>query len=936
MRQLIERIRAYFATSTLDRDFDHEMEEHLALLTEEYQRRGLSAAEAQRAARVHFGGGSQLSEAHREARGLPLLDTFLQDVRYAIRALRRNPAFTMIAVLTLALGIGVNTAAFSLYNAVVLRPLRAADPERVVQLAHKGRNVSFSYPEYAYYRNYNRSFSALAAMTNQVFSLSGIAAAAHERDGGITSAAGLEFPKNVGAAEPVTATVVSGNYFQLLGVPASFGRTILPEEDSPTAQPVAMLSENFWERRFLRDPAVLGRKMTLSGVDITIVGVTPRDFAGTWLTVPDLWVPIAVKARVSPEIYAPGESGRSSCCRLYGRLRPGITAPQAQAELDALEAGLPDNALDSQRPVRQRPAGLVVGTVSVGGQPGDRSGAGPIVMLGAVGLVLLIACANVASLLLARSAARMREISIRLAIGAGRSRLVRQLLTENAVLSVCAGTAAVAISWWMLRLLMLQLANSPVADIATVGFDISPDWRVLSYMLFLALGATFAFGLAPALEATRPNLASGLRDEGTFFGCNVRKSRLRDWMLAIQVAICLVLLICAGLLGRASARALAVDLGFDYRKIISLEVVFPASAMPARIAGTRTQLVAELAALPETQSIAVASRLPLVQGGMHEFAVNPRGGPIDNLGTPDAWYTLVTPSYFDTLGIPLMRGRNFTKQEGRTGTTYDGSPVIVSESTARRFWPGEDPIGKKLSFGSRRGPRGADQEAHSVSSVVIGVARDVRGWRLEMVDPTCIYLPVTNAFGGTAGGSNGRPAGAIVIRARSSEKRAVAEVTRLLQETHRELQATIGDSRTALTTQNVFVGSRLGALVASVVGLLGLMITSVGIYGAVGFAVVQRTQEIGIRLALGATQRDVLGMVLIGTMRPVAAGLAAGFVGAAVASRLMHSILFGVSTLDPVAFLGVASLLAAVALAAGYLPARRVTRVDPIKALRYE
>jgi predicted permease len=407
-------------------------------------------------------------------------------------------------------------------------------------------------------------------------------------------------------------------------------------------------------------------------------------------------------------------------------------------------------------------------------------------------------------------------------------------------------------------------------------------------------------------------------------------------MVATQVAICLVFLICAGLLARASARALAVDFGFDYQKIVSLEVVFPASATPSQIAGTRTQLVAELAALPDIQSIAVASRLPLVHGGMHEFAVDPRGGSVEEPGTPDAWYTLVTPSYFDTLGIPIVRGRNFTIQEGRASKTYDGSPVIVSESTARRFWPGEDPIGRRLAFGSRRGSRDTDQDAHSVSSIVIGVARDVRGWRLEMVDPTCIYLPVTNAFGGTAGGSDGRPEGAIVIRARGSEERAVAAVRRLLHDSHRELQATIGDSRTALTTQNVFVGSRLGALGASVVGLLGLMMTSVGIYGTVGFAVVQRTQEIGIRLALGATRRDVLGMVLIQTMRPVAAGVAAGFVGAAVASRLMRSILFGLSPLDPVAFLGVAALLATVSLAAGYLPARRAVRVDPMIALRYE
>jgi predicted permease len=931
MRYFLQRIRAFLGAGAIDREFDRELESHLDELAEDYRRRGLAPDEARRKARIHLGGMTQLREAHRAARGLPVFDSLLQDVHYALRALRKNPAFASLAVVTLAIGIGVNTAVFTVYSAMALRPLQAVEPDRVMQLRRSGRNQMFSYPEFSFYRDNSRSFTGLAAMSRQVLLLSGVSAPAPATDTGIAGAAGLYFPRLLGGSEPVTATVVSGNYFQVLGVAASFGRVFLPGEDTLSAQPVAMLSENFWERRFAGDPSVLGRKLTLNGTEVTIVGITPRDFAGTWLTVPDLWVPMVVQARLVYRLESLHDES-NECCRLYGRLRPGLTPRQAAEELNALAVRLP--GADSGRPVR-----FFLGPADSSGQPRDNSEiAGPVLMLGAVGLVLLIACANVASLLLARSAARQREIAIRLAIGASRARLVRQLLTENAVVSLLAGGAGIVLSWWTLRFLMTQ-ANSAFAGIGAIALHIAPDQRVLGYMLFLSLASTIGFGLAPALEASRPNLTNGLRDEGAAFGGRLRKSRLRDVMVGAQVGVCLVLLIAAGLLARASGRALTVDLGFDYHGIVSLEVVFPPSATAARIAATRMQLAQELERLPEIRSVAVASRLPLVHGGMREFAVAVDGGPVDAPGTPDAWYTLVTPSYFDTLGIAIVRGRNFTAQEARDGAAYDGSPVILSESTAHRFWPGQDAIGKRLAFGPRHGGQrlsDGEPDAHSVSSIVIGVARDVRSWRLERVDPTCIYLPVTTAFGGTASGSNGRPMGVIAMRARGDEGRAVAAVRRALDESHRDLQVSIGDSRTAFTTQNAFVGARLGAAGAAIIGILGLMMTSVGIYGTVGFVVTQRTQEIGVRMALGAARADVLRLMLAETMRPVAVGLAIGFAVAAAASRLMHSILFGLSTLDPAAFLGVSGFLAAVALLAGYVPARRATWVDPMVALRYQ
>src|SRR5215472_15198236 len=782
MRRLIARIKAFFGEESLDRDFDQEMVAHLELMAEDYRRRGLSPEEALREARLRFGGAAQLREAHRAVRGVPVVEGVLQDIRYAARTVWKSPGFFSLAVLTLALGMGVNTAVFTVYNAIVLRPVQAVEPERVMQLAHAGREPTFSPQEFAYYREYNRSFTGLAAVTGQVMSMSGVAAAAPPPGSGIAGAGGLRFPQSLGGAEPVTAGVVSGNYFQMLGVAAVRGRIFVAEEDRVNAEPVAMLSDNFWERRFGRDAGVLGRKLRLDGISVAIVGIAPRDFGGTSMAVPDVWVPLALVAS-------------NRCCRVYGRLRPGVTEAQAREDLNALEAGSPRTGRTTER----RLAGMVVGPVSLGGQPGDRADFGAVMlMLGAVGLVLLIACANVASLLLARSAARQREIAIRLAIGASRARLIRQLLTENGVMSLCASAVGVLLSWWTLRFLMLQVANSRVSEVGAVALNIAPDLRVLGYLLFLSLAATLGFGLVPALDASRANLSSGLKEEAVAaFGRRVRKSRLRDLMVGTQVTVCLVLLIAAGLLARASARALSVDLGFDYRNIVSLEIVFPAGSSAARIAGTRVQLADELARLSEVQSVAVTSRLPLVHGQMRSFAVSVNGGSVNAPGTPDSWYTLVTPGYFDTMGIAIIRGRNFMAWEAGDSVHYDGIPVIVSEATARKFWPGEDPIGKLVAFGARRN-RGrlsnGNEDAHSTGSFVVGVTKDVRSWRLERIDETAIYVPVTAAFGGTANGHNGRPDGVIAVRARGSEAMATAAVERLMRQSHGELQTTIGDA----------------------------------------------------------------------------------------------------------------------------------------------
>lgn len=922
LKQIVARVRGCFERRGLDQDLNWEIESHLTMLAEDHIRRGLTPEQARRAALLEFGGVTQLRETHREIRGLPLLETFLQDVQYSLRMLRNNPGFTAIAVLTLAIGIGVNTAIFTAYNAVALRPVQAPESGRLVQVTRTTGDPFFSFPDYMYYRNHNRTFAGLVAMAFQSFSMTSGGTPAPVPHATIAGAAGFQFPRVLaGSAERTMAVVVSGNYFKILGVHAIRGRTFLPEEDTVGAQPVALVSYNFWDRRFARDPGLLGRNLKLNGVDVTIVGITPRDFSGTASTVPDFWVPLALESRLAHNADLLHDRN-SVCCRMFGRLAKGIAKRQAAVEMNTLAARLrvafPE--MDN-RPSRQK-GRFVVTTASPFGPLDSESKAVAMLVLGAVSLVLLIACANVASLLLARSAARQREIAVRLAIGAGRSRLIRQLLTESAAMSLFAGALGIVLSWWSLHFLMVQVAASiPFGDVA---LHLAPDARVLAYMLFLSMISTIAFGLAPALEASKPNLTSALKDEGAAFGGQLRKSRLRDLLVGTQVAVSLVLLIAAGLLARSSQRALTVDLGFNYHNIVFLDVTFPQTATPARIATIRTQLALQLEGLPEVQSVAGASRLPLA-GGIRVVSVSLNGRSPNDSGSRKSFFNLVTPGYFDTMGIPILQGRNFAARDLRDDFNFDGSTVVVSEATAMRFWPGQDPIGQRVAFGPGRDSWrfAGEKYPHSVSSLVIGVAKDVRSVSLNQLDDTCLYFPVTRAP-------------SIVMRVRRDEGKAVAEIQRLMQTTHSDLGAEVADSRAAFSNQAGFVLSRVGAIGSAMIGILGLLMASVGIYGTVGFAVMRRTQEIGIRMALGAQRRDVLGLVLSETMRPVVVGLAIGLAGAAMASHLMSSLLFGLSTLDPVAFLGVSAVLAAVALLASYLPARRATRVDPMIALRYE
>jgi len=895
-----------------NRDLEDEMQFHLAM----------KAQASGHAAQRRFGNAVLLREQSREQWGWGWLDRLAQDLRYGVRMLWHNPSFTLIAVLTLAVGIGVNTAIFTAFNAVALRPLDVPEAERIVYLERTTQAGLFPYPDYAYLRQNSHVFSALTAAIPYVFSMSGVPSFNSVQQSGLAGAAGFSFPEPLTGrnAEPLVGMLVEGNYLRVLGIQPAMGRDFIPgEDDKPGAHPVLLISDNFWERRFARDPGILGRTVVMNDV-----AFTARDFTGTAPLVPCVWAPIAMRDRLEPGSDLLHDRS-VVCCRLYGRLAPDADAQHAQVETDGLYQRLKAAYPDRNARAQQVADSVVVKPASAFPNPEDLRMPAMFV-LGAVSLVLLIACANVASLMLARSAARQKEIAVRLAIGASRGRLIRQLMTESALISMLAGAAGLMLAWWVLHLLMLKIADSIPMVWVTLALHLAPDERVFAYLLVLSMAAAIGFGLVPALQASKPNLTSALKEETGGLG-RLSKTGLRDMLVGVQVAVCLLLLINAGLLARGSQRAFGIDLGFDYRNMIGIEFrSMRTSQLPEELRATRRQVLARIEGIAGVRSVAAASRMPLT-GGTRSVLVALDGRPIDAQHALDALYTAVSPGYFETLGVPILRGRDFTQRDVRDSDDFNGAPVIISERTARKFWPGQDAIGRTIRFEPPPDDFAfpGERHPHSTSSVVIGIARDIRSAALQEFDETALYFSVTREF----------PDG-ILVRTAGDPRAVSAALHRELPAIDPKMEAFVFDFRSGFSGQPVFVMSRLGAVGSAIIGILGLVMASVGIYGMVSFAVSQRRHEVGIRMALGARREEVLRLVLRQSMRPVLIGMAAGVMIASGVARLLVSMLFGLSTFDPLTFLGVSAILAAVAFVAGYIPARRATRVDPMVALRYE
>ena len=812
----------------------------------------------------------------------------IKDLRYAIRGLAKHPGFAAIAIITLALGIGANTAIFSLVNTVLLRPLPVPQPEQIVSVALRGKSdsmLAFSYPNYKDFRDRNQVLSGLLVYRFVPVSLS--------RDG---------------ANERIWGYEVSGNYFDVLGVQAVKGRTFLPEEDATRlSSPVAVVSYGAWQRRFAGDPDLIGKEIRLNNHPFKIIGIAPEGFKGTEMVyTPEIWVPISMIEWVEP---GAGWIDDRDTANLFGigRLKPGVGVKEAEASLNLFAQQLAKEYPDSNegQTVMLTPPGFII--------PDLRGSVVSFtwILMAAVGLVLLITCINLAGLLLARATDRRREIAIRLALGASRRRLIRQLLTESILLSLAGGVAGFWLALWIINLL---LAFRPPIDFP-LTIDVGVDWRVLLFSMGISLVAGAAFGLVPALQATRPVLTSALKDTTAQAGYS--RSRLRSGLVVTQLALSLMILIGAGLMVRALQQLQTMSPGFDPSNALTVSFDLGLQGYDqAKGEQFYRQVVDRIESLPGVKSAALTTNIPL---GLNYSSSNiyVEGQPLDR-GTslPMAMVGSIGPRYFETMGTPLLHGREFTNQDRKDTERV----AIVNETFVRRLIPdaasGESALGRRISYRDGQGP----------FVRIVGVARDGKYFNIYEEPRSFIWDPLSQDYNSSA---------SLVVRTTGDSQAALAGVRNAVSALDLNLPLYDVKILTEHMRLALFPG-RIAATVLSGFGLVALMLAAIGIYGVTSYSVAQRTREIGIRMALGARLSDVLRLVIGNGLKLMAIGVGLGLIGAYVLTRALTSLLSGISPTDPVTFIFVSLLLIAVALVATYIPARRATKVDPLVALKYE
>jgi predicted permease len=876
MRRLWRRLRALLRKDSLDRELDAEVRYHLERQVAEYVSEGMAQEEARRAARRDFGGVTQSKERCREARGVRPVEDLRQDIAFGLRVLRRNPVFSLVAVVTLALGIGANTALFSITNAVVFRPLPFPEPERLLTLwessaKSEDARVIVSPANYLDWREQTRSFEEMGAYTEDFYNIS-------EED---------SRPERVAAAN------ATPSLFRALGVRPLLGRVFLPDEGLTEAGRAVLLSHGLWQRRFGGDPNVIGKTVKLNGPAYTVVGVLPPDFI------------------ISPrryELYRPMRfddtqrvNRRGRYLTVIARMRSGVTAEQARAEMNAV-----GSRLAAQYP--EENAGRSATT-----DPLDRTitwntRTALLMLLGAVGFTLLIACANVANLLLGQAAGRQKEMAVRAALGAGRLRLVRQMLTESLTLSLLGGLAGLLLAKWGVGVLVsLSPAGLPRAEEA--GLDL----RVLGFALLVSTLTGLAFGLVPAVQASKVELTDALKSVRSTGGG--RRSLARGALVAAEVALSLVLLVGAGLLVKSFVRLTEVELGFDPTHVVAADITLPYRYnSPEKRVEFYRQLLTRVESLPGVSSAAVAQSVPL-SGEEHggQFTVVGREAGPDGSGRYGSIYHRVSANYLKTFGVRLLKGRGLTERD----TAGAPGVALVNEALARKVFPGVDPLGKRIVLAHDATPRPRE---------IVGVVSDTRYVTPNLEPFSEIYVSYLDDSWfhmSLAVRAMGDPAA--LVNGMREEVSALDKDVPLANV--KEMEQYVSDS---LGPQR-FSALLLGLFAAAALGLAAL-----GVYGVISNSVARRTHEIGIRIALGARRGDVLRLVIGQGMWPVLPGLGAGLAGAFALTRLLESLLYGVSAFDPSVFAGVSLLLAATALVACYLPARRATRVDPMSALRHE
>jgi len=882
IQRLLIRFRSSFSNARQDQELDAEMASHLDFAIEDNIKRGMSTEDARRQALIKFGGVEQARQQHREVRGLPALEILWQDLRYAVRTLRRDRSFALTSILILALGIGATTAMFSIIRAVLLKPLAYRQPDRVVLLPRGITPVRFDEMKGA-----SRSYAKLGAFSGpEHFTLSG-----------------------VGDPDVLNGARVSGNFLQILGVDPLRGRSFSPQEDASGAPAEVMISAELWRKRFNNNPEAIGKSITLSSVPYTIIGILPHDFQFPFSAV-DVWV---TKPSESSLVDAPSRP-LSPILRVFGRLKPGVDIQQAEAELATLKRqyamahpGMLDAKLDQPESL-QRLKDNVVSDVR------------PKLwlLMGAVSLVLLIVCANIGSLLLARANSRAHEFAVRAAIGAGRSRLIQQLLAESLLLASLGGVLGMAFALFSLN----AIRRMTFVDLPRAG-EVHMDGTVLGFAIALTLLTGILFGLVPSLTASRPNLSDVLKGSGEIMNAILsKKGKWSHWfaprgaLVIGQVSLSVVLLIGATLLIESLAHLYRVDPGFEPAHVLTMRVSLPSARYDtsAKYIEFYDQLIQRAEALPGVRSAALSSTLPMTR--WMGIPVQLAKGPSAKLNQrPIATLLFTSPEYFHTMEIPLKRGREFNAHDNADSTQV----AIINETFARRFWPqypnGPDPIGQTVEMG-----------AHHQLKTIVGISADVREKGRDIALVPALYLPYAQIP---------IPSAAFIVRTTGDPLALANAIRGQLHEMDSELPVTdvktMEDIVEAPQGQLRLLMQLLGAFAAA-----ATLLAILGLCGVISYSVVRRTKEIGIRCALGAQRRNIISLVIAQGLSFSVVGALLGIGASFASARVLKSLLFEVQATDPLTFAGISILFVLVAAIASYIPARKAIKIDPMAALRTE